>query len=327
MGTRKILAFALLASCLGAPAQELKLEDAGSSASPLTAKSISDAPLDPALRLVLTQAIVNREYTRAESILLEEINKNPRSSQLLALVAGVFFLDGKYLNTAIAMKRAEAITPLDNSSRFTLALSYIILDHRDWARPELERLAKSNAREPRYPYWLGRIQYDSRQYAGAVAHFQKALELKPDFIQGYDNLGLSYEGLGKYDLAIENYRQAIELNRLKPPSSPWPPLNLASLLVKMGRLEEGRSYIQESLRYDPRFARAHYQMGLVLEKEKKDQEAIRELQQAVASDAAFPEPYYHLAKIYQRTGDQERAKAAWGDFQKLKSEKKDERAR
>jgi hypothetical protein len=53
----------------------------------------------------------------------------------------VFFLDGKYLNVAIALKKAEKVSPLDDQSRFQLAMSYVILNHAGWARPELREVA------------------------------------------------------------------------------------------------------------------------------------------------------------------------------------------
>ena len=117
--------------------------------------------MGPSLRASLREALGARDYTRAETLLVDEINRNPKSPQLLTLLGGIFFLDGKYLNTAVAMKRAEALAPLDDQSRFTLAMAYITLNHRDWARPELEKLARNDPRNALYPYWLSRLDYDA----------------------------------------------------------------------------------------------------------------------------------------------------------------------
>jgi tetratricopeptide (TPR) repeat protein len=239
---------------------------------------------------------------------------------LLRFLASIFFLDGKYLNTAVALKKAEALTPLDDSSRFTLALAYIILNHRDWARPELEQLAKSDPQNPLYPYWLGRLDYDAMQFTSAISHFQKALALDPSYMKTYDNLGLCYEALGKYDEAVKTYQEAIRRNREKPLSSPWPPLNLGTLLIKLGRLEEAEAALKESLRYDARFPQAHYELGLLLEKQKKDDEALAALRQATALNPSYAEPYYALGRIYKRRGEVKNAEAAWATFHKLKRE-------
>jgi tetratricopeptide (TPR) repeat protein len=287
--------------------------------------SLLNLPLDPGRRSSLEQAIKNRKYENAETLLLQEIEQNPKSHQLLTVLGGIFFLDGKYLNTAIALKKAEVLSPLDDQNRFTLAMSYIIINHRDWARPELERLAQSNPRSALYPYWLGRLDYDDMQFAAALDKFKKALELDPSLMKIYDNLGLCYEALGKYDEAIQTYQKATRLNRLRRLNSAWPPLNFGTLLVKLGKLEQAEPYLRESLSYDPKFARAHYQLGILLEKQRKEGEAIQELNQAASLDPSYPEPHYALGRIYQRKGDIRNAETALNTFQKLKKEKRPER--
>lgn len=282
-------------------------------------------PLEPQRRATLEQTIKARDYEGAQKLLVKEIEQKPNSPELLKFLGSIFFLDGKYLNTAIALKKAEALGPLDNPSRFTLALAYITLNHRDWARPELEKLAKSDPWNVLYPYWLGRIDYDAMQFTAAITNFQKALELDPAYMKTYDNLGLCYEAVGKYDDAVRTYQEAIRRNREKLPSSPWPPLNLGALLIKLGRLEEAETLLKESLRYDLRFPQAHYQLGLLLEKQKMDDEAVRELREAARLNPTYAEPHYVLGRIYRRRGDTKSAEAAWATFQRLKEENPKER--
>ncbi len=304
-------------------AQELRQEDMPSTGpGPDLYRKL---PLEPTQRANLEKAVAARNYDRAETLLVEAINSNPKSKSLLTTVGSIFFLDGRYLQCAIALKKAEALAPLDDRNRFTLALAYIILDRRDWARPELEKLAANDPQNALYPYWLGRLDYDAMQFKQAVVRFQKVLELNPDFMKAHDNLGLCYEALGQYDDAIRTYQEAIRLNSETPNPSPWPPLNLGTLLVKLGKLGDARTALQESLRYDALFPKAHFQLGLLLEKEKKDNEALEELQLAVKYDPAYPDPYYVLGRIYQRLGDKRRAEEAWDRFQTLKKERPDAR--
>src|SRR5690349_20921839 len=96
--------------------------------------------LNPLVREQVQAALQSRDYLKAEQILVREIDLHPKTTDLLTLAGVLFFLDHKYLNAAIALKKAEAIIPLADQDRFTLAMSYVILDRRDWARPELEKL-------------------------------------------------------------------------------------------------------------------------------------------------------------------------------------------
>jgi tetratricopeptide (TPR) repeat protein len=313
-----VLLLAILTSISGASGRQAQLEDVPDHRIGQTV--FASLPLDEEKRAAVEKAVKSRDYIQAEELLVKEIEHQPKSYVLLTFLGRVFFLDGKYLNCAIAMKKADAVTPLKDSERFTLALSYIVLNHPDWARPDLEKLTRSDPGNPLSTYWLGRIDYDAMQFKAAAAKFQKVLDLNPSFMKAYDNLGLTYEALGQHDDAIKIYTQALDLNRKQQFPSPWPPLNLGALLVKLGKFEEAETSLRESLRYDPRFPKAHYQLGLLLEKEKKDEDALRELRQAIQYDPTYPEPHYILGRIYQRSGDKQQADGEWKTFQKLKED-------
>lgn len=284
---------------------------------------LQTVPLDAARRTAVKDAMKARDYLRVESLLLEEIERNPKSSQLLTLLGNVFFLDGKYLNSAIAMKKAEALAPLDSRSRFLLAMAYISLEHGDWARPELEKLARSEPRVALYPYWLSRLDYDDMHLTEAVANARKAIHLDPTFMKAYDNLGLYYEALGKTEDAVRAYQEAIRLNRQQRVRSPWPSMNLGALLIKLGRWDEAKASLEESLSEDPRFPQAHFQMGVLLEKEKKCAEAVAELKQAATFDPSFSKPHYVLGRIYHVLGDRKSAESAFAKFQELSQKEKE----
>ena len=284
-------------------------------------RDLSDLQLGDAQRLELETALNHRNYQRAETSLVAEAerdSKSFRASKLLVTAAGIFFLDGKYLNAAIAWKKAEAIAPLDDRSRFTLAMAYVKLDRRDWARPELEKLAAAQPRSPLYLYWLGRLDYDARNYASAIERLQKVTEFDPKMMRAYDNLWLCYDYLGKFDEAIKHYNRAVELNQLQPKPSPWPHLDLAVSLMSLNRLSEAEKNLRQAISYDPQLPQAHYQLGRVLEMQGQYDAAVQALGQAASLDPAYPEPHYLLGRIYHRLGNEPLSKAEIDRFQELK---------
>src|SRR5215813_3185685 len=281
----------------------------------------SDLPLDPVRRLEFEKAMRERDYKRAETILVKEAEGDPKSSRsakLLEKAGGIFFLDGQYLNAAIAYKKADTIAPLDERNRFTMAMSYIKLSRPDWAKPELEKLSSLDPKNALYLYWLARLDYDAQQYNSAIAKLQKVIELDPHMMRAYDNLGLCYDYLGRYDEAIASYNRAVELNRLATRPSPWPHVNLAISLMAVDKPAEAESHLREAVKYDARLPQAHYQLGQALEKQGKYEEAIQSLKRAAALDATYPEPHYALGRIYQRQGKSEEAKKSVERFQQLK---------
>jgi Flp pilus assembly protein TadD len=102
---------------------------------PLDARDLDAAGLAVNRRALIAQALAGGAYEQAQAMLVEEATRNPRSPELLRLLGGVFFVRREFLGSAIAFKKAEALAPLDERSRFTLAMSYVVLGRRDWARP------------------------------------------------------------------------------------------------------------------------------------------------------------------------------------------------
>jgi tetratricopeptide (TPR) repeat protein len=294
-----------------------------------SAKSSSVEETTPALSITSLAStevkaevqVEERNYTSAESRLLKEIGQHPDSPELLDLLGGIYFLHGKYFDSAIAYKKEEALKLLSTQSRFKLAMAYILIGHRDWARPEVEKLARQRPGEALYTYWLSRIDYDAQLFDKAAAEAEASIKQDPRMARAHNNLGLCYEAVGRFDEAIREYQEAANLERGAQQPSPWPDVNMATLLVKLGRFDGVENTLREALQFDPKFPRAHYQLGLLFEKQANNREAIEELQQAVHFDPTFDQPFYALGRIYQRTGEKQKAETAYEEFRRLKEAK------
>jgi tetratricopeptide (TPR) repeat protein len=266
----------------------------------------------------LQRALESKNYERAEQLLADAIARQPASQSLLRQIASVFMMDRKPLNAAIALKKAEALGPLDTATRLQLALAYIAMKRGDWARPELERLAAEEPANVIHAYWLARLDYDAGQYASAIQRLQHVVAREPGLIKAHDNLGLCYEALNQPDEAIGHYREAVRLNRAdSKTASPWPALNLGILFRTRGELGEAESLFREALSLDGRFAPAHYQLGVVLEERSRLDDAVASLRQAVSLDESYTEAYYALSRIYRRLGQTAEADAAMTRFKRL----------
>lgn len=270
-----------------------------------TSSAVSSLGLTPAVASQLKKAIDARDYIAAEKLLLAEIERDPRSAtaaRQLAFVGTVYFLNQDYMNAAIAWKKSEAIAPLDPHLEFSLAMAYIRMAHPGWARDVLESLAAKNSKEALYPYWLGRLDYDGHEYLKAIGHFQHAVELDPGMARAYDNLGLCYYYQNQNELAVENYRKAIDLQKVSAHPSAWPYLNLAITLQFLNQLAESEANLREAIRLDPKFAQAHFQLGTVLEELERPEEAITEMREAARLNPLYAEPHMAMARIYHKLG-------------------------
>jgi len=280
----------------------------------------SSLGLNSSQREELEQAIRKHEYKLAEQLLVDEANHDPnsiRAARLFETAGGVFFLDGQYLNSAIAWKKAEAIAPLDERSSFTLAMAYIKLGRQDWARQQMERLATAKPNNGLYAYWLARLDYDAHNYTSAIARLQTVVKLDAKMVRAYDLLGLCYDYLGQPDAAVKNYNLAIQLNRLQSKPSPWPHVDLAVSLMSIDQLGEAEENLHQALKYDPLLPQAYYQLGRVLEMQGRHKEAVQPLQQAAALDSSYAEPHYLLGRIYQKLGENGLAKSEVDRFKEI----------
>lgn len=268
-------------------------------------------------RAEIDKAMAARDWPRAETLLVAEIERTQKPVDLLKMLATVFMNERKPLNAAIAIKKAEAYGPLDAHTRLQLVLAYISMRRGDWARPELDRLVAADPLNTGYVYWLARLDYDSGQYAAAIDRLKTVVSREPSFLRAYDNLGLCYEALNRPDQAIGHYREAIRRTREAGEKWPWPFLNLGILLKNSGQIEEAEALLNEALQADPAFAPALYHLGTILEGSDRTEAAVQALLRAAAADASYAEPHFALSRIYRRQGRIAEADAALATFRQL----------
>lgn len=281
--------------------------------------------LPPASASQLKQALDRHDYIAAEKSLIAEIERDPHSpeaARLLQLLGGVYLLNHDALHAAVAWNKAKAIAPLPPTLSFSLAMAYIRIGHKDWARETLKSLAEHDQKNAIYPYWLGRLDYDANHYDKAILQFQKAIQLAPDMAQAYDNLGLCYYRQNRNHLAVMNFQKAIDLNLKSGHLDAWPYLNLAITERALDQRSEAEAHLREALHLSPKLAPAHFQLGNLLENAGRTKEAILEFQEAARLDPAYAEPHYALARIYRKLGDTAASKREVKAYLRIQSEPK-----
>jgi tetratricopeptide (TPR) repeat protein len=283
--------------------------------------AIDDTLLKAGVDLELTKQIqadlAAQEYAKAEDKLLARVQVSARPKSLLETLGGIYFLDSKYLQSAIAYKKAENYGELTLKERFTLAMDYIELKRTKWARDELTQLNKDQPGDPLNSYWLGRLDYDDQRFADAKVSFNKALEADKRFVRAYDGIGLCDEALGDTAAAEANYKQANELNRQQESRFAWPALNYGSLLRKASRYTEARILLTEAITIDPGLSKAYYELGRVEESSSNREGAIENLKKASVLDPRDPAPVYSLYRVYKESGNAELAASMMARFRAL----------
>lgn len=112
---------------------------------------------------------------------------------------------------------------------------------------------------------------------------------------------------GEIGVALSTYREAMQVD----PTYADPPYNLGVLLARSNRKEEAVEAFRACLAANPDQPEASYELGKLLIELKQGREAVRELEAAVASPRAQPFWYTQLGFAQLLAGDKSRAADAF----------------
>jgi len=106
---------------------------------------------------------------------------------------------------------------------------------------------------------------------------------------------------GRYDEAIEEYRQALRLH----PDNVLVLSNLGVALAKQGHLAEAIEQFREILRTNPNNADAHYNVGIALAQQGHPEQAVQEYKEVLRLNPNDVRAYNNLAVALANLGDRE----------------------
>jgi tetratricopeptide (TPR) repeat protein len=166
-------------------------------------------------------------------------------------------------------------------------------------------------------YYLGRAKYNENRFAEAIAIFLQCLKLDPKDVKAEDNLGLSYQALGRTDEAIGAYRQAIAWQADLPLKDAGPYVDLGAVLVENGRPEEAVPYLLQAAATAPRDVKAHRELGKAYLTLNRLAEAQTELEKVVELAPRSAPGHFMLGQLYRKRGLADKAKVEFDRYAAL----------
>lgn len=128
--------------------------------------------------------------------------------------------------------------------------------------------------------------------------FRKAIALKSDYYEAYNNLGVILAGLKLLEEAANSFREAV---RLRPDNADIYN-NLGVILKDLGDLDEAEVYLRRGINLKSNFPDAYNNLGLVLKATHQLMQAEESLRQAIMLQPDFPEAYNNLGLVLQDSG-------------------------
>ena len=123
----------------------------------------------------------------------------------------------------------------------------------------------------------GQEAYSSGRYEAAVEAYKEAIQLNPDNAEAHNGLGVAYAALDRYEDAIEAHKEAVRLGRRYATSHSL----LGSAYAGLGRYEEAIEAHKEAIRLEPYDAMVFYFQGMSLGLLGHPEKAVVPLKMAV----------------------------------------------
>src|SRR5437899_1296914 len=158
---------------------------------------------------------------------------------------------------------------------------------------------------------LGVVRAHQSKLAEAIEHYQRALQMRPDYADAYFNLGNALFQHGKLAEASDHYRQVLAIKRDHARAHN----NWGVVLARQGKLAEAGDHFQAALHIGPDNADAQTNLGNALFQQGKLAEASDHFRQALRlkPDHAAAQSGLVQAQRGLGTGNQDPAHSRQGE--------------
>jgi Flp pilus assembly protein TadD len=162
---------------------------------------------------------------------------------------------------------------------------------------------------------LGEILADRGRPDEAIAEHQRALQLKPDYADVYNNLGivLAQPQQGKLEEAAKCFERALRLW----PDNPKAHSNLANALAIQGKLPDAVSHYERSLQLMPRSSETHNGLANAFLLMGKVPEAMQHYREAIRLDPDNAEARNNYGYALEMQGNRDQAARQYREALKI----------
>lgn len=240
-----------------------------------------------------------KRWAEAAETFAELVKRQPEAAEVAYFYALSLYNAGKVAEAEAETRRTLRLNAGMEEAHTLLG---IILASRGNANTEaIDSLSQAVALDPKSfdaVFYLGRVQYAAKEYAGAAKSLRTAVALNPKHAEARFFLGTILETNGDTAAALKEYEELVKLE----PESVFGQLGLGALLIKQGKTEEAIVALQKATQLNPQNFEAHWALGRALMLSEKFAEAAEALKKAVAIAPERAEAHYQLGLAFRRLG-------------------------
>ncbi len=240
-------------------------------------------PDDDELRILVAQGFVRLGKIDEAAKMLAEIPEERRGIEALFAIGRIQLVQGDVEGASASLLKAneerpnnaKVLSSLLSLDRAAGKLSHSIKRINDAVEAEPEEGALRRLK--------GMVAVLTNDLPLAEESFKKAIELEPDSLQAYAQLGGLYRMMGRMEETVAIYEQVVET---RPESAP-PHHFLAVLYEMSGKVEQAREQYELALRYDSTLSESKNNLAYLLAESGQDLD--RALKLAQEAKAAMPD--------------------------------------
>lgn len=203
---------------------------------------------------------------------------------------------GRHQEALPLYERAATLAPEQLPVRLRLGEARLETGDLEGSAPLFRELAREPASAAAAEYGLGRVAMARGDLQTALAHFEKAVTIFPDFGAAHYARALAYRRLGR------NAEAEDALERHKRCLACWPATGDALAGSVAGVREDAGAVLRR---------------GIALAQEGQDRPAIEAHERALTLDPSLVQARVNLITLYGRVGDWARAQAQYQDALRL----------
>jgi tetratricopeptide (TPR) repeat protein len=151
----------------------------------------------------------------------------------------------------------------------------------------------------------GNVCFRHQDFEEAEALFQKLTAIKPQRVEGWNNLGIAQLSRREQDAALESFKKVLELE----PDNAGALLNLGNCYANKGMFEEACGFFRKAVGLKPDFSDGWFNLGNSYCSLEKYPEAVEAFEKSMKYQREFPSALKNMGFAYERMGKLDEALA------------------
>lgn len=249
-----------------------------------------------ALRLRAAMSLDKGQSDSAIADLREALNDQPKSPELLMLLATAYERAGK--NELADRQYADALKSSNLSPDVALRYVAFLQRRQDAARAEdvLTEVANRHPNNLQVLSSLGQVRLSRQNWPGALALADAIPRSREGLVLGGEIKAAALQGQNKFDESIA----ALEEAHRAVPEAAQPVVALASAYIRRGRAEQATALLQDMNKRVPGNARLLVLLGQTKLAQKRDEDALADFREAVSRQPKEAVGYSALSEYHIR---------------------------